>query len=591
MRLSAVLSRLPLFVASLALAAAAPVESVELTVLTPSNFRSTVSQGVWLIEHFSPYCHHCRDFAPTWTQLVEQTEKKADPGIHLAQVNCAVNGDLCSENGVTGYPQINLYKDGQFVGTYKQARSIELLEEFIEKHAEPTGTSVSTAPATTTASEAETLTSSAAAVATSPPVLMRSPNPRGSVLSLNGNTFQDAIKDGPVFVKFFAPWCGHCKKLAPIWIDLARHMQNKLAVAEVNCEDHSALCKSQDVSGYPMLYYYPGQGGDKMDYTGGRKFEQLKTFAEKAVAPAVQEIKFDALQQTASENPVFYLLLHAADDTRTVNDVTQAANILLGSPAIFTSSSPEFLSHFSLPTSSLPVLLALKDHDAALPTSTYHPSASNSKHASNIESIQRWLLANRLPTATELSSDSFQSIMKAPHNPLVVLVAVPDVNDASVLKTIRDIGRQWRNRKGLAGGRDVVFTWMDASKWGKWLKSMYGIRSGDLPGVVVADHQSLVYYDTDQGGQKMQLTADSVFSALDGIHKGVIRSKPSENPIERLARYLNAKMVAVEYYVSHHPWRTLSFAVLFLVCFAIAAKRLFASDSVYEYRDKSNRLD
>ena len=44
------------------------------------------------IEHFSPYCHHCLNFAPTWTQLVEETEKKADPGIRLAQVNCAVHG-------------------------------------------------------------------------------------------------------------------------------------------------------------------------------------------------------------------------------------------------------------------------------------------------------------------------------------------------------------------------------------------------------------------------------------------------------------------------------------------------------------------
>ena len=44
------------------------------------------------IEHFSPYGHHCRAFAPTWTQLVEANDKKADPGIHLAQVNCAVHG-------------------------------------------------------------------------------------------------------------------------------------------------------------------------------------------------------------------------------------------------------------------------------------------------------------------------------------------------------------------------------------------------------------------------------------------------------------------------------------------------------------------
>jgi thioredoxin domain-containing protein 5 len=62
-------------------------------------------------------------------------------------------------------------------------------------------------------------------------------------------------------------------------------MQHKLNVAEVNCEDHSALCKSQDVSGYPMLVYYAN--GAKTEYTGGRKFDLLKTFTEKAAAKCV----------------------------------------------------------------------------------------------------------------------------------------------------------------------------------------------------------------------------------------------------------------------------------------------------------------
>ena len=57
-------------------------------------------------------------------------------------------------------------------------------------------------------------------------------------------------------------------------------MQYKLNIAEVNCEAHSALCKSQGITGYPMLQYYGGKG-TKTEYTGGRKLEQLLAFAEK----------------------------------------------------------------------------------------------------------------------------------------------------------------------------------------------------------------------------------------------------------------------------------------------------------------------
>ena len=84
--------------------------------------------------------------------------------------------------------------------------------------------------------------------------------------------------------------CGHCKKLAPTWIQLAKHMQHQLNVAEVNCDENDALCRSQEVLGYPMLQYY--LGGVKTEYTGGRKIDQLKAFAEKAATPYVFEFAF-----------------------------------------------------------------------------------------------------------------------------------------------------------------------------------------------------------------------------------------------------------------------------------------------------------
>jgi hypothetical protein len=79
--------------------------------------------------------------------------------------------------------------------------------------------------------------------------------------------------------------CGHCKRLAPTWSQLARYMQHKLAVADVNCDENTQLCQSFDVQGYPTLIYF--SGGSKTEYTGGRSIEQLKSFAEKVIAPYV----------------------------------------------------------------------------------------------------------------------------------------------------------------------------------------------------------------------------------------------------------------------------------------------------------------
>jgi thiol-disulfide isomerase/thioredoxin len=90
----AALRELPvsLLLTSFALASAAlPAQTASLKPpLTPDNFKSTIAKGVWFVEHFSPYCGHCRAFAPTWEKLVEYSENSA--GVQLAQVDCSVNG-------------------------------------------------------------------------------------------------------------------------------------------------------------------------------------------------------------------------------------------------------------------------------------------------------------------------------------------------------------------------------------------------------------------------------------------------------------------------------------------------------------------
>jgi thioredoxin-like negative regulator of GroEL len=60
--------------------------------LTPANFKSTVEKGLWYVEHYSPHCWHCQQFMPMWEELVKLNDNGEFPGMHMAQVDCAVNG-------------------------------------------------------------------------------------------------------------------------------------------------------------------------------------------------------------------------------------------------------------------------------------------------------------------------------------------------------------------------------------------------------------------------------------------------------------------------------------------------------------------
>ena len=88
--------------------------------------------------------------------------------------------------------------------------------------------------------------------------------------------------------------------------------------------------------------------------------------------------------------------------------------------------------------------------------------------------------------------------MNAPQAPLVVIAAVSEgPMKEKVEERLRDVGKKWRVRtegSGIVNGREVVWALMDKTRWGQWLKSMYGIQKDVVDvgfedvKVIVADH-------------------------------------------------------------------------------------------------------
>eukprot|EP00435_Cladocopium_sp_Y103_P035272 s159_g9.t1 len=102
----------------------------------------------------------------------------------------------------------------------------------------------------------------------------------GEVQVLTASNFSSSIREGkeqPWFVEFYSPHCGHCKRLASVWEELAKQLEGQVAVAKVDATHEESLADEWDVTGYPTLVLV--SGGERYDFRGGRSLEALKSFA------------------------------------------------------------------------------------------------------------------------------------------------------------------------------------------------------------------------------------------------------------------------------------------------------------------------
>lgn len=103
------------------------------------------------------------------------------------------------------------------------------------------------------------------------------------VVDLTPDNFDDVVlKSGkPALVEFFAPWCGHCKSLAPIYEELATSLtssKEKVTIAKVDADAHKSLGQRFGITGFPTIKWFDGKTDTPEDYKSGRTLDALTDF-------------------------------------------------------------------------------------------------------------------------------------------------------------------------------------------------------------------------------------------------------------------------------------------------------------------------
>merc|ERR1712227_156752 len=112
-------------------------------------------------------------------------------------------------------------------------------------------------------------------------------NSANAVKVVAGKNFDELVKAPPktVFVEFYAPWCGHCKSLAPIWDELGEKYKDHENIVIAKSDATANEFADVEVQGFPTLKFFPaGEGAEMVDYNGGRTLDDFVKFLEPEAA-------------------------------------------------------------------------------------------------------------------------------------------------------------------------------------------------------------------------------------------------------------------------------------------------------------------
>lgn len=331
------------------------------------------------------------------------------------------------------------------------------------------------------------------------------------VHELTKDTFGPFVKEHDlVLAEFFAPWCGHCKALAPEYEEAATSLKEKdIALAKVDCTVETELCEAQGVEGYPTLKVFRG-ADNSSPYAGARKAQAIVSYMTKQSMPAVSLLTTSTtLEEFKTADNIVLVGYFGADDKASNATFLEVAEAHRDS-WLFGATSDAALAEAE--GVMQPAIVLYKQFDEG--KNIFQEKFST-------DAINEWAKESSTPLIGELGPETYSTYISA-GIPLAYIFAETEDERKSLADGLKSVAEKHKGK--------VNFATIDASNFGQHASNL-NLEVGTWPAFAIQDVTKNQKFPYSKAGSAKDLSAKNIGKFLDDFVAGKVEPSIKSEPI------------------------------------------------------------
>ncbi|XP_048465869.1 protein disulfide-isomerase-like [Rhincodon typus] len=373
------------------------------------------------------------------------------------------------------------------------------------------------------------------------------------VLVLNKHNFQRALKENKyLLVEFYAPWCGHCKSLAPEYASAAGQLKNESSefkLAKVDVIEEKELGSEFGINSYPTLKFFKESDRKApIDYTGKRDAKGIISWLKRRTGPSYTFLDSIAeVEKYIGSAEVVIVGFFKDLENDDVKTFTETANDMVEIPFAITNDA-EALEKYGISKNTITLFKKFDDRRADFEI--------EAETGLTKENLNKFIRVNEMHLVTEFTKENNAKIFDAKiDNHILLFINKTITEHNQLLKNFRDAAASFRGK--------ILFVSIEMNGDIEHVLGYFSVKKDDAPTIRLININSIKKYKFPFD----EITTENVKAfcqdSLDGKLEPYLKSEDipedwDKNPVKVLVgknfekvAFDETKNVLVEFYA---PW-------------------------------------